>query len=187
MLDEKTQKKYLRILNKGNTLKLDASDAIALLDKYRDEIDYDDQSGVHITESSLSKCNGKVILKFFTLWYMDNKKVMYWCPCSLNDLITVAGASNYNSESDCYDTFEHIPRAKQISFLGSDIKKACSSFQHNKQLDTFAGIYATGEHPIADNVFYKVYGKNIDTVQEFKCARDIVLSPRPEKKIDNAK
>ena len=46
----------------------------------------------------------------------------------------------------------------------------------------FYETYIETEHPIADNVFYTMYVKEIDGKQVIKCSRNTTLSPRPVKK-----
>jgi len=186
MLDAATQKKYFGILMKGNTLKLDASDAIELVEKY-DDLVWEDQLGNSTRSDNfkamLSKISGKIIMHFFTLYHNGEKKIMYWCPCSIDDIVTLAGGTNFNEESGVYDSIEWISREDQISFLGKDIKKSCLEDKaSNSQTKYFFEKYANSDHPIADNIFYTIYIKKFKEEQSINCARNTTLSPRPEKK-----
>lgn len=186
MLDAETQVKYLKILTKGNTLKVSPLDAIDLVEKF-DELVWEDQFGIstrsEVFKENLKKCKGKIVMKFLLLYKVDNKKILYWCPCDINDIALLAGASDYNEETGIYDHTTWIKKEDQLSFLGGDIKKACASAR-NKILTDFTDRYVNAEHPIANNIFYTVYLKNADTVN---CARNIKLSPRPEKDKEEAK
>ena len=183
MLDAETQAKYLKILTRGKTLKLEASDAIELVEKF-DDLVWEDQLGnstrSEIFKKKLSTIKGKIVMKFLTLFKLDNKKILYWCPCDINDIVLLAGASEYDINTDRYLKTDWKKREEQISFLGEDIKKSCGSAK-NKVLEEFYNKYVSAEHPIANNIFYTVYLKNADVVN---CARNIILSPRPEKKDD---
>lgn len=186
MLDVATQKKYLGILLNSKTLKLDASDAIELVEKF-DDLVWEDQLG-NSTRSDkfkamLGKISGKVIMHFFTLYFNGEKKILYWCPCDINDIVMLAGATNFNHETGVYDSLEWINREEQLSFLGNDVKKACAERDpENVLVKTFFEKYVNTTHPIADNIFYTIYVKKFKGEQSINCARNISLSPRPEKK-----
>lgn len=181
MLDNETQKKYLRILQSGHTLKIDAKDAIELISGSEDLKDIEDQSSNKInTESAINNCTGKIIMKQFTIWHMDNKKILYWCPCSIGDIINLLEVKAYDEKTNKYTEVKRIPKEKQISFLGKDIKKSGSENGCNKLIKDFINRYIETDHPIADHVFYNVVFKE----DGFKCFRNTELSPRPDKNED---
>jgi hypothetical protein len=191
MLSLETQKKYIGILKKGNTLKIDPLDAIELVEKF-EELKKVDQIGT-ITDSDLfkerlKKCKDKIIMKHFTLWNQDNKDILYWSPCSLNDIISLAGAEQFNPETNMYEKLSWVQRNEQLCFLGQDIKKAgavVNNSKGNSLTNEFSEKYINTEHPIADNIFYTVYIKSNDDSQVINCSRNTTLSPRPEKKKDS--
>ena len=185
MLDTKTQQKYLRILSNEKTLKLDAQDAIQLISESEKFKDLEDQVGNTINaDSILSLCTGKVIMHLFKIWHLDNKQIIYWCPCSLEDMAAIAGATDFVNGS--YKNVQWIPRNKQTSFLGKDIKRAVENSELNPILKDFSDRYVETEHPLADNMFYTMYmkGRCSDSKQIFSCARNTSLSPRPIKNDD---
>jgi hypothetical protein len=184
MLDLATQKKYLRILSKGNILKLDASDAIGLVEKF-DDLVWEDQLGNSTRSEKFKECmgkiKGKVVLYFFTLYSKNETKILYWSPCSIEDIISIAGGSDYKKEDNIYESLKWISREEQLSFLGKDIKKACRGDIDNNLIKVFYDKYINTNHPIADNIFYTVYIKKDNGEQSINCARNTTLSPRPEK------
>ena len=189
MLSNEIREKYFRILNKGNTLKLSALDAIDMVENY-DELKKVDQIGTELHSDVFKKqmegCQDKIIMKLFTLYGKeDNKSILYWCPCSLHDIIGLAGASNYDEEKGIYQDSTWVFRKEQLSFLGKDIKKSCANVGTNKLIDEFVSKYINTDHPIADNIFYTIYLKTTKTPdgdeQTICCARNIMLSPRPDK------
>lgn len=187
MLTAETQDKYLKILRKGNTLKVDPSDAIEMVEKFED-LEKVDQIGRSTRcvafKDSLTSCKEKIIMKFFVLWNNNEKQILYWCPCSMEDIVTLAGATNYDQETNTYKDLSWVQRSQQLSFLGKDIKKACAGIAGNKLIDEFMEKYVNTDHPIADNIFYTIYIKTSDNREEqsINCARNTELSPRPDKK-----
>lgn len=186
MLTTETQDKYLKILKKGNTLKLDPSDAIEMVEKFEDleKIDQIGRSSRCVAfKDNLTSCKDKIIMKFFMLWNNNEKQILYWCPCSMTDIMTLAGATTYDQETNTYKELSWVPRNNQLSFLGKDIKKACAEITSNKLIKEFVEKYVNTAHPIADNIFYTIYIKTSDNREEqtINCARNIELSPRPNK------
>ena len=187
MLTAETQDKYLKILRKGNTLKVDPSDAIELVEKFED-LEKVDQIGrssrCETFKANLTSCKEKIIMKFFVLWNNNEKQILYWCPCSMEDIVTLAGATNYDPDSNTYKDLAWVQRNQQLSFLGKDIKKACAGITGNKLIDQFMEKYVNTDHPIADNIFYTIYIKTSGDREEqsINCARNVELSPRPDKK-----
>lgn len=187
MLTAETQEKYLKILRKGNTLKIEPSDAIEMAGKFED-LEKVDQIGRStrcvIFKENLTSCKEKIIMKFFVLWANNEKQILYWCPCSIQDIVTLAGATEYDPETNTYKKLNWVPRHQQLSFLGKDIKKACAGVSGNKLIDQFVEKYVNTDHPIADNIFYTIYIKTSDdrNEQSINCARNVDLSPRPNKK-----
>lgn len=187
MLTAETQKKYLKILRKGNTLKVDPSDAIEMVEKF-EELEKVDQLGrstrcIGFTDS-LRTCKEKIIMISFTLW-STGKQILYWSPCSMEDIVALAGATNYDPETNTYKDLVWKRRDEQLSFLGKDIKKACANIGNNDLIKQFVDKYVSIDHPIADNIFYTVYVRvSDDGEQSINCARNTNLSPRPEKKKD---
>ena len=121
MLTAETQDKYLKILRKGNTLKVDPSDAIEMVEKFED-LEKVDQIGIPSNcvtfKANLTSCKEKIIMKFFTLWNNNEKQILYWCPCSMEDIVTLAGATNYDQETNTYKDLSWVQRNQQLSFLG---------------------------------------------------------------------
>ena len=70
MLTAETQEKYLKILRKGNTLKVEPSDAIELVEKFED-LEKVDQIGrssrCEAFKESLTSCKEKIIMKFISI------------------------------------------------------------------------------------------------------------------------
>lgn len=181
----KTQQKFLKILTGEKTLKLEAQDAIQLISGSEKLKDLEDQVGNPINaESVMNVCTGKIIMKLFKIWHKDNKQVIYWCPCSMDDIAAVAGATEFDNGS--YSNTQWVPRDKQTSFLGKDIRRAVENSELNPILKDFSKRYVEIEHPLAENMFYTIYmkGRGSKSKQILSCARNTDLSPRPDKKED---
>ena len=179
MLDKETRDKYITILQKGHTLKADKEDMIEVVSANEELSNLRDQVGKLLKDNEqflLPK--GKVIAKVAGI---GNDKMLYWCPCEFSDILLIVGARGFDGNK--YTT-KYIHKEDQISILGKDIKKAIDNIQDNlnKVEGAFYNTYIYTEHPIADNVFYTLYVKEVDGDQIIKCSRNTALSPRPIKK-----
>ena len=179
MLDNETRDKYITILKKGHTLKADKADMLEVINADEELSSYKDQVGKFLKDNEQFLLpEGKVITKVAIIG--DENKILYWCPCEFADILLVVGAKDFNGEK--YTT-KFVAKEDQIPILGKDIKKSINNIQENMNAveALFYDTYINTEHPIADNVFYTLYVKEIDGKQSIKCSRNTTLSPRPVK------
>ena len=178
-MENETREKYISILKKGHTLKADKADMIEVVSNDEELSSYVDQTSKHIQENEqFFVPENKVIAKVANI---GDRYILYWCPCEFSDILAVAGATKFNGTK--YET-RFIQKGNQVSIFGKDIKKSINNIKDNLNPveKTFYETYIETEHPIADNVFYTMYVKEIDGKQVIKCSRNTTLSPRPVKK-----
>ena len=103
-----------------------------------------------------------------------------WCACDFEDILYIIGVRDSSNKK--YVT-EYVGKVDQVSFLGKDIIKAIENIKDT--LDdieqVFYDTYIATEHPIADNVFYTLYIKEVNGEQTIRCSRNTALSPRPKR------
>lgn len=181
-MEIETRDKYIAILKKGHTLKADKEDMLEVVAGDEELSSYKDQSGKFLKDNQLFlQVKGKVIAKIANI---GEDKVLYWCPCEFSDIMIIIGASEFNGSK--YNT-KFIQKEDQLSLYGKDVKKSINNIEPNNLNPVEANFYYTyieTEHPLADNVFYTLYVKEINGDQIIKCSRNTALSPRPIKKDD---
>jgi hypothetical protein len=178
-MDNETRNKYVAILKKGHTLKADKADMIEVVSSDEELSAYKDQVSKSLKDNkSFQLPENKVITKIANV---GDTKILYWCPCEFSDILAIVGATGFDGSK--YTT-KFVQKEDQISIFGKDIKKSISNIQDNLNPieEKFYNTYINTEHPIADNVFYTLYVKEIDGEQIIKCSRNTTLSPRPVKK-----
>lgn len=178
-MDVETRDKYIAILKKGHTLKADKDDMIEVVSSDEELSALRDQVNKSLVDNEQFLLpENKVIAKIATI---GEEKILYWCPCEFADILAIVGASEFNGEK--YTT-KYVQKEDQISIFGKDIKKSIDNIKDslNPVETKFYDTYINTEHPIADNVFYTLYVKEVDGEQVIKCSRNTTLSPRPVKK-----
>jgi hypothetical protein len=179
-MNKETLEKYIAILKKGHTLKADKEDMLEVIASDEELGAYKDQVRKSLAQNEQFLLpENKVIAKIATIG--EGEKILYWCPCEFADILAVVGASNFDGTK--YTT-KYVQKEDQISIFGKDIKKSIDNIKDNLNPveSVFYNTYIKTEHPIADNVFYTLYVKEIDGEQVIKCSRNTALSPRPIKR-----
>jgi hypothetical protein len=178
MMEKYLKDKYTGILMNGHTLKATREDILEVVTENETLSTIVDQCGKLLKDDiQFTYPKGKVICKVTN---SGVNKILYWCACDFEDILYIIGVRDSSNKK--YVT-EYVGKVDQVSFLGKDIIKAIENIKDT--LDdieqVFYDTYIATEHPIADNVFYTLYIKEVNGEQTIRCSRNTALSPRPKR------